>query len=70
MLPEECSSRILGWQLATSMRTEIATDALEMAVETRRGHAGGLIFHADGGSQFIDAKVVALCERSTRTMTI
>jgi transposase InsO family protein len=45
------------------MRTEIATGALEMAVKTRRGHVGGVIFHADGGSQFIDAKVVALCEQ-------
>jgi len=29
---DECSSRILGWQLATSMHTEIVTDALAMAV--------------------------------------
>jgi transposase InsO family protein len=60
---DECSSRILGWQLATSMRTEVVTDALEMAVRTRRGHVGGVIFHADRGSQFNDAKVVALCEK-------
>ncbi len=60
---DECSSRILGWQLATSMHTEIVTDALEMAIRTRRGNVGGVIFHVDRGSQFNDAKVIALCER-------
>ena len=59
---DECSSRILGWQLATSMRTEIVTDAFEMAIHTRRGNVTGVIFHADRGSQFNDAKVIALCE--------
>lgn len=42
---DECSSRILGWQLATSMHTEIVTDALEMAVRTRHTNVGGVIFH-------------------------
>ena len=60
---DECSSRILGWQLATSMRTEIVTDALEMAIGCRRGLVSGVIFHANRGSQFNDAKVIALCER-------
>jgi transposase InsO family protein len=60
---DECSSRILGWQLATSMHTEIVTDALAMAVRRRHNNVGGVIFHADRGSQFNDAKVVALCEQ-------
>jgi len=60
---DECSSRILGWQLATSMRTEIVTDALEMAVRARHGNVSGVIFHADRGSQFNDAKVISLCEK-------
>jgi transposase InsO family protein len=59
---DECSSRILGWQLATNMRTEIATGALEMAIQTRRGNVSGVIFHVDRGSQFNDAKVIELCE--------
>jgi transposase InsO family protein len=60
---DECSSRILGWQLATSMRTEVVTNALEMAVRTRHGNVSGVIFHADRGSQFNDTKVIALCEK-------
>ncbi len=60
---DEYSSRILGWQLATSMHTEIVTDALEMAARTRRGNVAGVIFHADRGAQFNDAKVIRVCEK-------
>lgn len=46
-----CSRRVLGWSMATHMRTELLIDALEMAVATRGGHVDGVIFHADRGSQ-------------------
>jgi putative transposase len=47
--------RILGWRAATTMRTELVLDALEMAIWTR-ARAGvsdltGLIHHHDAGSQ-------------------
>jgi putative transposase len=50
------SRRILGWRAATSMRTELVLDALEMAIWTR-ARAGvhdlsGLIQHTDAGSQY------------------
>lgn len=45
------SRRIVGWQLATHMRTELALDALEMANGLRRPDAG-LIAHSDRGSQY------------------
>ena len=44
------SRRIVGWQLATHMRTELVLDALEMANGLRRP-GGGLIAHSDRGSQ-------------------
>ena len=48
----DCYSRmIVGWQLATHMRTELVMDALEMANGLRRP-AGGLIAHSDRGSQY------------------
>ena len=48
----DCYSRmIVGWQLATHMRTELVMDALEMANGLRRP-AGGLIAHTDSGSQY------------------
>ena len=49
------SRRILGWRAATTMRTELVLDALEMAIWTR-ARAGvadltGLVHHTDAGSQ-------------------
>ncbi|UQA97581.1 transposase [Streptomyces halobius] len=46
------SRMIVGWQLATHMRTDLPLDALEMAL-WRRGikKGSGLIHHGDRGSQ-------------------
>ena len=41
--------RIVGWQLASHMRQSLVTDALEMALASRREHEGGLIAHSDNG---------------------
>ena len=50
------SRRVLGWQLSTSLRTERALDALEMAIWTRQ-RAGqdisGLTHHSDKGTQYV-----------------
>ena len=46
------SRRIVGWSMADHMRTELVTDALEMAL-ARRQPAPGLIWHSDQGSQFV-----------------
>ncbi len=47
----DCYSRmIVGWQLATHLRTDLVLDALEMANGLRRPDAG-LIAHSDRGSQ-------------------
>jgi putative transposase len=48
----DCYSRmIVGWQLATHLRTDLVLDALEMASGLRRP-APGLIAHTDRGSQY------------------
>jgi putative transposase len=48
----DCYSRmIVGWQLATHLRTDLMMDALEMANGLRRPDAG-LIAHSDRGSQY------------------
>ncbi|MEU1448471.1 hypothetical protein ABZ474_46060 [Streptomyces mirabilis] len=46
------SRMIVGWQLATHMRTELPLDSLEMVL-WRRGikKGSGLIRHSDRGSQ-------------------
>jgi putative transposase len=46
------SRRIVGWSMADHMRTELVTDALQMALAQRRP-APGLIWHSDQGSQFV-----------------
>ena len=46
------SRRIVGWSMADHMRTELVTDALQMALAHRRPEKG-LIWHSDQGGQFV-----------------
>jgi transposase InsO family protein len=56
----DCYSRmIVGWKLATHMRTDLVLDALEMANGLRQPH-GGLVAHSDRGAQYTS---VAYTER-------
>ncbi|MER5689384.1 DDE-type integrase/transposase/recombinase [Streptomyces sp. NPDC002205] len=49
------SRMVVGWQVATSLYTDLALDALEMAIWRRRRAGGdltGLIHHSDRGVQY------------------
>jgi putative transposase len=46
------SRMIVGWQLATHLRTDLALDALEMALWRRDAAVQGLIHHSDRGCQY------------------
>jgi putative transposase len=48
------SRRVVGWQTSTSLRSDLALDALEMAIYGRR-EAGlaGLVHHSDRGVQYL-----------------
>ena len=47
------SRMIVGWQIATHMRTDLVLDALRMALGTRRpGVEVQLVQHTDQGSQY------------------
>jgi putative transposase len=51
---DACSRCIVGWQASRSLRTELALDALEMALWTRRTVSlTGLIHHSDRGVQYL-----------------
>jgi putative transposase len=53
------SRRVLGWQLSTSLRTDLALDALEMALWTRRREdhdVSALVHHSDRGVQYVDLR--------------
>ncbi len=46
------SRRIVGWRVSSSLRAELALDALEMAIWSRRSaDLGGLVHHSDRGVQ-------------------
>lgn len=57
------SRRVVGWSIADHMRTDLVTDAIEMAVHTRGGDVSGVIFHSDRGSQYTAATFVDVCHR-------
>ncbi|MGE4163942.1 MAG: IS3 family transposase [Vicinamibacterales bacterium] len=56
------SRRLLGYSMADHMRTELVTDALEMAVAARGGNVAGVIAHADRGSQYGSTGYLDFCQ--------
>src|SRR5689334_4925180 len=50
---------ILGWQVADHLRSDLALDALEMAIWVRRDEdLGGLVHHSDRGVQYTSISYV------------
>ena len=48
------SRRIVGWRVSSSLRTDLALDALEMAIFGRGGRAlDGLVHHSDRGVRYL-----------------
>jgi putative transposase len=47
---------LVGWQASRSLRTDLALDALEMAIWARRGDLEGLVHHSDRGSQYLSIR--------------
>ncbi len=51
------SRAIVGWRVATTLRAELALDALEMAIWARHGAAlDDLVHHSDRGSQYLSVR--------------
>jgi putative transposase len=51
------SRRIVGWRVSTSLRADLALDALEMAIWSRRGEdLEGLVHHSDRGVQYLSIR--------------
>jgi len=49
------SRRIVGWQASRSLRTDLALDALEMAIWSRRD-VDGVVHHSDRGVQYLSIR--------------
>ena len=48
---------IVGWQASTSLRSDLAIDALEMAVYSRRNNdLSELVHHSDRGVQYLSIR--------------
>ena len=47
---------IVGWQIANNLRTDLALDALEMALWQRKSDLDGLIHHSDRGVQYLSIR--------------
>jgi transposase InsO family protein len=46
------SRLLVGWQLASHLRTDLPLDALEMAIWRRQAELDGLVHHSDAGCQY------------------
>ena len=51
------SRAIVGWRVATSLRADLALDALEMAIWARQPQSlAGLVHHSDRGVQYLSVR--------------
>jgi len=54
LIVDAFSRAIVGWRVATSLRADLALDALEMAIWARRPTAAdALVHHSDRGVQYL-----------------
>jgi putative transposase len=58
------SRYICGWQAASHLRTDLALDALEMALWQRKGAGEGLVHHSDRGGQYLSIRYTERLEEA------
>jgi len=59
------SRRVVGWQVSTSLRSDLAIDALEMAVYARRDQdLTNLVHHSDMGVQYLSIRYTERLEEA------
>ena len=63
------SRRLAGWAVAEHMRTDLITDALHAARDTR-GSLAGAIFHSDHGAQYTSKAFAQVCDRLSVTQSM
>ena len=57
------SRRVVGWAVDDHMRTTLVTDALTMALKSRRPK-GKVIFHSDRGTQYTSREFAKFCKKN------
>jgi transposase InsO family protein len=56
------SRKVVGWKLDRTLASRLATEALEMAIATRKPRAG-LVHHSDRGIQYAAGEYVAMLQK-------
>ena len=67
------SRRVVGWQLSTSLRTDLALDALNMGLWTRQraGHdLSALVHHSDRGVQYLAIRYTEELARASAVASV
>jgi putative transposase len=64
------SRMIVGWQLATHLRTDLALDALEITLWRRQASAEGLVHHSDRGAQYTAIRYTERLEEAGVTPSV
>ena len=67
------SRRIVGWRVSSSLRTDLALDALEQSIWTRQheGHdVTGLVHHSDRGVQYLSIRYTERLEELGITASV
>jgi len=59
---DACHRQIVGWAMATHLRTQLVLDALEMAVSQRQPK--GVVHHSDQGSQYTSLAFGQRCRQA------
>ncbi len=63
--------RILGWQVADHLRSDLAIDALEMAIWARRHESiDGLVHHSDRGVQYTSIRYTGRLEEAKAVRSV
>ena len=62
------SRRVVGWSMRNDLTTPLVTDALDMAIATRRPE--GVIHHSDRGSQYTSAVFGNRCRQAGIAMSM
>jgi putative transposase len=62
VLLDAFSRRVIGWALEKHLRADLATAALQMAIQARRPAPGSLVHHSDRGVQYACREYTTLLE--------
>jgi putative transposase len=58
------SRRVVGWAMATRLRTELMLDSLNMAIYRRDRHPTSVIHHSDQGSHYTPIAYGDRCKKA------